>query len=148
MPDMPAKVITEYELQVRRHARSVWPLLDKQHQSVLLLIVERGPIRQDQIAHSAPFLGAHPQHDKSSLETTTRQVRQLVRDLRVIHGVTILSSRAGYRLSDSRESTEAYLNAKYGSAIASGRAAMETYEAMRRSDPDLQDRPVLFAVGE
>jgi hypothetical protein len=141
---MSETLITDYENKILQRARNVWPLLSEGERAVLTLIVSQGPIRQSEIAKSAPFLGAHPQFDRASAETTERHVRQLIRDLRVTHGVTILSSRAGYKIPQSREETEAYLEAKYNSALAAGRSAMETYRALRAVDDRLQDRPALF----
>lgn len=108
--------------------------------AVLALLLEHWQpgvrLSQRDIVKSAPWLGCHPEHEAdvvaNEFETTTRMVREQIRDLR-LRGVPVLSDRAGYYLpSDMSEATE-YVQRTSATARARAKASMVTYHTMRRS---------------
>lgn len=92
-----------------------------------------GRVSQAQIAASQPWIGSHPEYDKTTYETTLRQVRQVIRDLRVKHGVPIVSDRDGYFIPRTDEEASAYLNAMEREVRARAASSLETYRAMQAS---------------
>jgi len=75
-------------------------MLTKEENAVYALIANTdGKITQLQIARSIQCLGCHPEHEgyTNHKASTLRKVRQVIRDLRINHGIPILS-RYGFHL--------------------------------------------------
>lgn len=94
-------------------------------------------ITQRQIAKSQRWLGCHPKHEKDIVrdewETTLRQVRKIIRELRVTHLIPILSSREGYWICTSKEEAQEYIQTLELQAKSQAKAWFETYKAMKES---------------
>lgn len=92
-------------------------------------------ITQQQIADSERFLGCHPKYEADIVskkrDSTLRQVRQLIRNLRILHGVPILSDARGYWIPYSIDEASEYLERTEAIAKAQAAAWFETYRAMR-----------------
>jgi hypothetical protein len=89
---------------------------------------------QREIAQTEAWLGCHPEHEADirhgRFDTTTRMVRQIIRDLRVVHNIPILSDRKGYWLPETKEECDKYMADMEGRAKAQAAAAVETFNAM------------------
>lgn len=97
-------------------------------------LIEKGRITQQEICNSARFLGCHPIHEdfiKDKNPSTLRKIRQIIRDLRLIHGARILSDSNGYWLCKSNEEATEYLIRLEGYAKSQAAANFETYKCMR-----------------
>lgn len=96
---------------------------------------ENKKITQQQIADSERFIGCHPKYEADIVakkrDSTLRQVRQLIRNLRIIHGVPILSDARGYWIPYSIDEASEYLGRTEAIAKAQAAAWFETYRAMR-----------------
>ncbi len=109
------------------------------HKSVLRLLFREwntsgNRMTQSYIAGAIPDLGGHRSHeDVRTHESSLRQVRQVIRDLRIIHGAPILSDRAGYWLPKSQAEVTAYMQDLEREARAQAAAHFETYAAMKKS---------------
>lgn len=94
-------------------------------------------VTQAQLAQSQRWLGCHPEHEadvaKNKLETTTRKVRQVIRDLRVKHLIPIVSDRHGYTFPRSEKEAQEYVYDLEIRAKAQARAWFETYDAMKKT---------------
>ncbi len=89
---------------------------------------------QKDIATSQRWLGCHPRHEGlNSTETTLRNVRQIIRDLRIEKGVPILSSRDGYWICTSEHEAAQYMDLLEREARSQAAAWFETYTAMKKS---------------
>lgn len=91
-------------------------------------------ITQRQIANSARWLGVHPVHEKdlkiNKSESTLRQIRQIVRDLRIKHHAPILSDAKGYWIPKTMEEVSAALDSMEAVARSQAAAWFETYHEM------------------
>lgn len=89
---------------------------------------------QREIAKSETWIGCHPEHEaeimRGMLDTTTRMVRQIIRDLRVGHNIPILSDRQGYWLPETQEECDKYMASMELRAKAQAKAAVDTFNAM------------------
>lgn len=110
------------------------------HAAVLGLLtgdryVPGGRISQRGIAVSAPWLGCHPEHEadvvRNEFESTLRKVRQIIRDLRIIHKIPVLSDSDGYFLPSTQEEADEYVKRVEAEARARAASSLETYRAMR-----------------
>lgn len=97
----------------------------------------KGKVTQLQIARSERWMGCHPKHEAdiraNKMETTTRQVRQIIRDLRVKWEVPIISDVNGYWIVTSQEEAQEYLNRLEIEAKAQIKSWIETSHAMTRA---------------
>lgn len=92
-------------------------------------------ITQREIANTKPWLGCHPKHEghlSRTADTTLRRVRSIIRDLRLAHGVPIISSKAGYRLPGGEDEAKAYLKRMEREAKARAWSSLETYRGMSK----------------
>ena len=114
--------------------------LGQSHAVVLGLLtgdryVPGGRISQRAIAISEPWLGCHPEHEtnvvRNEFESTLRKVRQIIRDLRIIHKIPVLSDSDGYFLPSTQEEADEYLKRVESEARARAASSLETYRAMR-----------------
>ena len=97
-------------------------------------LIEAGRITQQEICNSARFIGCHPIHEdfiKDKNPSTLRKIRQVIRDLRLIHGARILSDSNGYWICKSNEEATEYLIRLEGYAKSQAAADFETYRAMK-----------------
>jgi hypothetical protein len=111
------------------------PQLNPDEQAVYDLIVNcPNRITQQQIAIAEPRLGSHSRHEGYMSEASTlRRIRQIIRDLRIIHGLFILSDKNGYWIMKEREEATKYLARIERVAKATAKGYFETYRAMQRN---------------
>ena len=120
--------------------RAKWEFMKPEAQAVLWVICERSNesqwVTQDQIAATEKWLGHHPVHEEQigkKKQSTLRQVRQIVRDIRIEYGIPIISGRAGYKLPETNEEAQAYLIELEREAKAQAAAWYRTYKAMSQA---------------
>ncbi len=83
------------------------------------------------ISRNAHWLGSHKKYEKGRTnETTLRQVRQVIRDLRIEYGAPILSDAKGYWIPKSDKEVTEYLSRIEIEAKAQAKAWFETYSVM------------------
>lgn len=91
-------------------------------------------LSQRDIARAEPWIGCHPEHEAhinaGKFETTTRMVRQVIRDLRIKHGIPVLSDTTGYFLPETQTECDVYLTGLKIKSIALADACILTYNAM------------------
>lgn len=89
---------------------------------------------QSFIAGAIPDLGGHRSHeDVRTHESSLRQTRQVIRDLRILRRAPILSDRSGYWLPHIEAEVRTYLTDLERDARAQAAAHFETYAAMKSS---------------
>ncbi len=109
------------------------------HKSVLRLLFKEwqasaNKMTQSYISGAIPDLGGHHTHeDIRTHDSSLRQVRQVIRDLRVLHGAPILSDSHGYWIPHSESEVRTYLTSLEREARAAAAAHFETYTAMKKS---------------
>lgn len=106
------------------------------HRAVYSLLAREWGARfhQRDIARLLPRLGkTEYEPDDPSSDSTLRRVRQIVRDLRVIHHVSILSDTSGYWLPSSSAECSVFLERLERTSAAQARAWLETYDALAAS---------------
>lgn len=92
------------------------------------------PLTQRQIAELAKGLGAHPRFENPSItDTTLRYVRQVIHDLKVTHGILIVSSPKGYWYPNTSKEAEEYVERLEKQAKASAKSHMVTSKVMERT---------------
>lgn len=107
-------------------------------QSILQVLQTGGKFTQRELARSEPFLNCH-KHELESVpkqrqfETTLRQVRQLIRNLRIIHHQPILSDTKGYWYSTDIDEAAEVIKRMEVTAKAQAASWHETYKAMRNT---------------
>lgn len=94
-------------------------------------------LSQRDIARSAAWLGCHPKHEAevvaNEFESTTRQVRDIIRQLRLEHLIPVLSDRGGYFLPSSQGEADSYIKRMESEARARAAASMVTYNVMKHT---------------
>ena len=117
-----------------------WEGINPKCQAVLYVICEHSYVgrwvTQEQIAASEKWLGHHPIHEEQlekKRQSTLRQVRQLVRDIRLEYGIPVISSRSGYKLPATEAEARMYLSDLEREAKAQAAAWYRTYRAMSQS---------------
>lgn len=95
-------------------------------------------ITQRQIALHENLLGCHPIYESNinlpnPNESTLRKVRQIIRDLRLIHNAPILSDVKGYFVPQDESEINEYLTRVEKLAKAQARAWHETYQHMKNT---------------
>ncbi len=92
---------------------------------------------QRDIVLSERWLGCHPKHEKdivqNELETTTRQVRQIINDLRTKYHAPILSDESGYWICRSQEEAEQFITRMEQKVKSTTKAYYSTYGAMKEA---------------
>lgn len=126
--------------KVSEMIRDKWQSMSPDAQAVLWVICERSNqsqwVTQDQIAATEKWLGHHPVHEEQvgkKKQSTLRQVRQIVRDIRIEYGIPVISGRAGYKLPETNEEARAYLIDLEREAKAQAAAWYRTYKAMSQA---------------
>ncbi|MGB4268976.1 MAG: hypothetical protein WBK20_07320, partial [Spirochaetota bacterium] len=66
-------------------------------------------------------------------ESTLREIRQIIRDLRIKHSLFILSDKNGYWIMKDREEAVRYITRIEKTAKAAAKAYYVTYNAMKRN---------------
>ncbi len=111
--------------------------LSKQEQAVYDVIQSHVRITQLEISRSNQWLGSHPKHEEhlniDHQQSTLRKVRQIIRDLKINHGVMILSDRNGYWIAKDRAEIVEYLTRIEKTAKAQAAAWFRTYKAMKNN---------------
>lgn len=114
--------------------------LTKEERAVAELLYDYwhvSPLTQKQIAKHKRWLGCHPRHEAdivaNKLDSTTRQVREIIRTLRIVHKLPILADRDGYYFPKDDAEAKGYIERMEREARARARSSIETYQAMRDS---------------
>lgn len=114
--------------------------LSKEERAVMAMLWEnfgKKKVSQTAIARTERWMGCHPTHEAdiraNKMETTTRQVRQIIRDLRIKWEVPILSDRHGYWFPTSETEASEYITSLEREVVAQITSWRETYTAMKRS---------------
>lgn len=98
-------------------------------------------VTQLEIATSKLWLVLHPDLKKrmaaavgmnGALDGALRQIRAIIRNLRLAHGVPIISGNKGYRLPGGEDEVKAYLKRMEHEAKARAWASLETYRGMSK----------------
>lgn len=92
---------------------------------------------QRDIVTTERWLGCHPKHEKdivqNELETTTRQVRQIINDLRTKYLAPILSDENGYWICRTKDEAEQYMARMEQKVKATTKAYFSTYSVMKEA---------------
>ena len=97
---------------------------------------QKTQITQLEIASSEKWLGCHKYEIgvvQCTLESTVRQIRQIVRNLRVNHMVPILSDSYGYFLPSTIDEAHEYIERTEREARSRAASSIETYRVMKKS---------------
>lgn len=113
--------------------------LSSEERAVLSVLMptfrDESKVTQIQIARTERWLGCHPKHEAdirmNKMETTTRQVRQIINDLRNKYGVPIISDRGGYWICRSEQEVNEYLSRIELQVKATAKSHFATYRAMK-----------------
>lgn len=108
--------------------------LEPEEKEVLKYIIEHDRVSQAELAQlvEAGNHKIHEEHLKSN-DTTLRQIRQIIRNLRVRWHAPILSDRQGYWIPKTEEEVLKYLTKLERTAMAQAKAHMITYNAMKQT---------------
>lgn len=121
--------------------RGVWDTLDTPEKAVLRVLWikwrEGEKITQNEIARTEEWLGCHPKYEddivKNKRASTLRQVRQIIRNLRVKYDIPILSDNKGYWLPLTTQEVEEYVERMENVARAQAASWHQTYQAVKRT---------------
>ena len=116
--------------------------MSHKHRVVLDIIIANtynatAKITQRQIANCEQWLGCHRVHEEEVIpkarqyETTLREVRQIIRDLRLLHRVPIISDVKGYWIPAKLKEVDETIARMERTAKSQAGAWFETYRAMR-----------------
>jgi hypothetical protein len=93
-----------------------------------------GKSTQRDLAKAIPEIGANRRlEDDRAMESTLRQVRQVINTLRVRYRAPILSDHHGYWIPKNQNDVREFLKNLEHSARAEAIARFQTYKAMRES---------------
>ena len=134
--DLFARIPTVHEKVYARinDARTV--ATEEQTQILNALVLAHGKLTQRDLMDACPGIGAHRREvnagvaSPTSMETTLRRVRQIVRDLRVDLRVPILSDPSGYWLPRTEDEVAEYVERVEKQARATARAWFETLRSL------------------
>ncbi len=95
-----------------------------------------GRITQREIMESERWLGCHGQYEstiglRNPDETTLRQVRAIIRKLRIEHHLPVLSDVKGYWVPENMAEVEDALGRLEATARAQARSWLETYQELK-----------------
>ena len=93
-------------------------------------------ITQLEIARSEKWMGCHEREIDAvqcTLESTVRQIRQIIRNLRINHMVPILSDSYGYFLPSTIDEAHEYIERTEREARSRAASSIETYRIMKKS---------------
>ena len=97
---------------------------------------QKTQITQLEIAVSEKWLGCHKYEIgvvQCTLESTVRQIRQIIRNLRIHHKVPILSDSYGYFLPSTIDEAHEYIERTEREARSRAASSIETYRVMKQS---------------
>ena len=99
-----------------------------------LIVASPGRITQLQLARKA-FVGCHERFEgyDNPKQSTLRKVRQIVRDLRMKHGLFILSDEEGYWVMKDKAEAKTYIERMERIAKATTKGYFETFRAMQKA---------------
>lgn len=114
-------------------------------------------ISQKEIAAGERWLSRHKRHRiaalENSFETSTRRIRNAIRNLRVRYGIPVISAGDGYWLPQSEQEARDYGEVLLKAAAARAKASMATYtsfmaglEGIMHPAP-LQTQPAIGIAG-
>lgn len=109
--------------------------LTKEEKAVYDCIREAdGRITQLQLARKV-YVGCHDKFEgyDNPKQSTLRKVRQIIRDLRMNHGLFVLSDEEGYWLMKDREEAKTYIERMERIAKATTKGYFETFKAMQKA---------------
>lgn len=107
--------------------------------AIVVATQRRSKVSQREIANSEPWLGCHGKFEGDIVarnkqhESTLRQVRQIVHDLRVDFGIPIISDRNGYWIPTTEGEANAFIERLEAETKASIASKAQTYKALRNS---------------
>lgn len=111
--------------------------LNDDEKIVFNLLSDSKKITQFQISKAEQWLGSHPVHEAdlniNHEQSTLRKIRQIIRDLRINHGLMILSDAKGYWIMKTEEEAKEYLDRIEKMAKAQAKAWFLTYKAMKKN---------------
>lgn len=125
--------------KIEQHMRERWDFLELAEKAVLRLlwtawVEETGKITQGDIAKSQEWLGCHPKYEsdvvRNKRESTLRQVRQIIRNLRIDHKIPILSDNKGYWIPRTESEVIEYVERMEKIAKAQAASWHQTYRAV------------------
>jgi len=110
-------------------------------ESAVLFLIEslwadRIAITQLEIASSHKWMECHKKEEhllSSTTETTVRQVRQVIRNLRINHKIPILSDTNGYFLPSEIGEAQEYIERTEREARSRAASSIETYRVMKKT---------------
>ena len=109
--------------------------LSKQEEVVLALLTERWgdrEISQKEIALSSKWKDSHPLlQDETNINTTTRKLRKVIRNLRIEHKLPILHNERGHFLPETEEDIDLFMERLELEAKSRAASTIETYKAMK-----------------
>lgn len=99
-----------------------------------LILRSNDRITQLDIARKV-FVGCHERFEgyDNPKQSTLRKVRQIIRDLRMKHGLFVLSDTDGYWIMKSRDEAAKYIERMERIAKSSAKGYFETYQAMQKN---------------
>lgn len=96
-------------------------------------LIKEGKISQRKLLARAPNLGSAKYYEGyKSTDSTLRQIRKIVRDLR-FKGVKILSDRDGFWICKSPEEAQEYLARLEQTAKSQAKSHLQTYHQMKKN---------------
>lgn len=102
--------------------------LNDEEKQIYTIIFQANRIKQEEVAKRT-IVGYHPKYEKAKLESTERKVRQIVHDLRIKHGIPLISDSKGYFIAHKvDDSVEAYM-AKLSATLVSH---LVTYNILKK----------------
>lgn len=99
---------------------------------LIYLMQQTRPVRQWQVAQELPTLGSYERYEDQNSDTTKRKVRGVIRDLRVIHGIPVMSSPVGYWLPITETEIVEFVEHLEIIAKAQTKAYFQTYRSMKK----------------
>lgn len=113
------------------------PNLTPEEQAVYNLIKDsENRITQLQISKHEQWLGCHEKEMHLNIDkqqSTLRKIRAIIRDLRIKHGLLILSDREGYYFLTSPEQGKEFIERLEKTAKAQAKAWFVTYSAIKKN---------------
>jgi hypothetical protein len=96
--------------------------------------MEHGPIHQREIVRYEKWMGCHPKWEKeigllNTAESTMRQARQLVSNLRLKHSAPIVSGVPGYWLGKTKKELAVFIEILEKRAKAESASFLRTYRS-------------------
>lgn len=93
-----------------------------------------GRITQLQLARRV-FVGCHEKFEgyDNPKQSTLRKIRQIIRDLRMKHGLFILSDEEGYWVMKDKSEAKAYIERMERIAKATTKGYFDTFRAMQKA---------------